>query len=311
MQPTPFQRRLQQVSEEAKSDPRAAFNQLDALFGQSLTAQDVQALFTFATHLGATVLGNLADTAEFLRKCLEHPALEEGSEEVASLQRARLVVALCMRDTTTEQEARSAGVRHAGEEARSRALAAQTMIARMQFPMATQQLVKAQEVLKENEDPQQAATVGTLAVNLAGSIQQMLAQVQATLLAAGELAEDGFAVDERWENRHQIMHLRGRAFWQSGKITAALEQVQRMLDLEEAHNAGPAERFLSASLACLCQIARGQKKIAAGAFQACEGFITSITDAQQKATCERLLEEVKQVIERDKAEVADLAVRRG
>jgi tetratricopeptide (TPR) repeat protein len=308
---TPFQRRLQEVSEEAKSDPRSAFNQLEALYGQSLTSQDVQALFTFATHLGATVLGNLTATAAFLHKCLEHPALEPDSEELASLQRARLVVALCMRDEKTAAEARAAGVRHAGEEARSQALAAQALIARLHFPQATKHLEAAQEALLANEDPQQAMTVGSLAVNLAATAQQMLGQMQQTVLTITALAEDGFSVDEQWQNQHQIMHLRGRAFWQCGKIGAALEQVQRMLALEETHDAGPAQRFLSASLACLCQMARGQKKIAAGAFQACESFMHDLSDDKERATCERLLEEVKQIIEADKATEADLAARRG
>ena len=154
MQASPFQRLLKQVSDSAQEDPQAAFQRLDELFGQSLTGQDVQALFTLVTHLGATVLGNLSAVAEFLQRCLDHPALEDDSEEMASLQRARMVIALCRRDEETVAEARAGGVRHAGEEARVRALAAQTLIARMQFSAANEQLSAAAEALRDNETQQ-------------------------------------------------------------------------------------------------------------------------------------------------------------
>ena len=211
-----------------KEDPRAAFQRLDELFGQSLTGQDVQALFTFATHLGATVLGNLSAVTEFLQQCLDHPA-EDDSEEMASLQRARMVIALCRRDEETVAEARAGGVRHAGEEAQVQALAAQTLIARMQFAAANEQLGAAAEALRDNEDPQQAGQIGALAVDLTAGAQQILSRVQQTVLRIADLAEVSFAGDERWQNRHQTLHACGRALWQSGKITAALEQVQRML----------------------------------------------------------------------------------
>ena len=209
-----FNASLRQVTESAQEDPRTAFQRLDELYGQSLTSQDVQALFTFATHLGATILGDLPAVSAFLSRCLEHPALEDESEEMASLQRARMVIALCQRDEDTVTAARAVGIRHPGEEARVRSLAAQTMIARMQFSAATEHFNCAAAALQENEDQQQAAEIGALALNLTGGAQQMLAQVQQTVLQVADLAELSFAGSDRWQNRHQTLHAHGRALEQ-------------------------------------------------------------------------------------------------
>ena len=55
-------------------------------------------------------------------------------------------------------------------------------------------------------------------------------------------------------------------------------------------------------------MARGQKKIAAAAYGQCESLLKQMEDGQERATCERLLEEVQHVIEREKTLVKKLIV---
>ena len=50
--PTPFERLLQETSQQAARDPDGAFSRLEELYGKSTTEQDVVMLGAFAVNLG-------------------------------------------------------------------------------------------------------------------------------------------------------------------------------------------------------------------------------------------------------------------
>jgi hypothetical protein len=69
-----------------------------------------------------------------------------------------------------------------------------------------------------------------------------------------------------------------------------------MMELEDRHEAGPAERFATANLACRSQVIRGQLKIANGALEACQDFAKRIEHPEQAQHIQASLKELEEFV---------------
>ena len=125
------------------------------------------------------------------------------------------------------------------------------------------------------------STVLTLATNYR-SIEPILRDGEAVLEGvAFKQAKDLLLASARtlvaaagtdWHRQHRAHYHLGRAHLQAGDPSSTLAQVSELMTIEDAHGAGPVERFFTAALACRAQIVRGQKKVAAAAFEACQDY---------------------------------------
>lgn len=270
IQPSPFDRLLDEVGKQAAQDPTAGFNRLDELHGKSLTPDDVLKLGAFAVHLGCAALGRFPETEAFQRKLLTHPAIANHAPTRRSLWRGLTVVLRLAGRTVDAEQALAEGVTTDAERCRLEILTAQTYAARARFPDAAAALRAAEPLLKglpPNEDIiGQAAGIAT---NLARAAESQLKPVLA-LLEASTAALVASTAHQDWRRQHQALYHRGRGHLLAGEPSKALSVVQELMALEDANNAGATERFFTTALACRCQIVRGQKKVAASALEAAQ-----------------------------------------
>jgi hypothetical protein len=295
--PTPFERLLQDTMQLAQRDAAAAFGRLDEVFGKSASEAEVVQLASVAIQLGAGGLGRWNDTAALLRRMLAHPALVPDGAGARSLWRGLAVVLTGAGDLPGAGEAVARGVTGASEACRLEMMTAQILASRGRIGEAAAHLAKAQAQCASlpGEDP----VLGQLVQITQGLIRQaepQLRQAQALLVAASSAQAAAIARGADWQARHRAWYQHGQIMLLAARPGHALAVVQQMMELEDAHMAGPFERFATASLACRAQGLRGQFKIAAGALEACQDFARRLTDARQAAVVQSALQELEQYL---------------
>jgi hypothetical protein len=275
--PTPFERQLQDTVQLANRDPQAAFARLDELYGKSMTEQDVHALAAFSVHLGATGLGRFPETIAFQRRLLAHPALTPEGAVARSLWRG-LAVALHAAGLTAEAEAAAKkGVSGPSDACRLAAMTAQTLAVRGRANEAITHLRQASLLCRDLEAKDEVINqIATVASNLLRLAEPQVRLAQELMLAAAAAVDAAASHNPDWRVNHRAWFQHGQAYLLAAKPTQALRCVQLMMDLEDRHQAGPVERFYTASLACRAQTIRGQIKIARGALEACQDFAKRI-----------------------------------
>jgi hypothetical protein len=276
--PTPFDRLMQEAAKQATSDPQAAFARLDELLGKSMTAEDVLKLGAFAVHLGCAVLDRPADAEAFQRRLLQHPSAEGNDFSRRSVLRG-LVVAMRLQGKGEEAtSAMAQGVTTAAEKARLAVLTAQTFAARGRFGEATSFLAEAEPVLSGLEPSEDIVPqAAQISANLIRAAEGQLRQAGALIHAAARTLVATTAHQE-WQLRHQALYHRGRAHLLTGEPSQTLGIVQELMTIEDANQAGPVERFFTASLACRAQVLRGMAKVAAAALEACRDYASRATE---------------------------------
>ncbi|MDA3960217.1 MAG: hypothetical protein PF961_05470 [Planctomycetota bacterium] len=301
--PSPFERMLQQASEQAQQDPAAAFSACEQLFNKSLTDLDVRHLSAFAAHLGGSALGRFDDTVAFLQRCLEHPALEADGDTEASIWRAIAVVATAAGKQELAEQAIGNGVRNATERARVAILSAQALVARRRLADCVPHLLEARALLDDvpddNELRQQTATIAMAIGQLA---EKQLSQASDALQAATATTRAAMAGGD-WDSLHKCLFHEARALILAGRPAQALNVVQTMMALERKHKAGPEAQFHTAALAAKAQIVRGQFKIATGALKAAKGLAGKI-EGEGRDSAEAFLADISAELEAAQAAVA-------
>ncbi len=301
--PTPFERMLQQVQELATRDPPGAFAKLDELYGKSLTDLDVRHLGALAAHVGGAVLGRWDQAIAFVERCLEHDALEQGEESERSLHRALAVLHSCAGDEDRATDHIAAGVRDETDHARVAIMCAQTLVARRKYKRARQFLQQAAELCPaihpEQDVVQQIAAIAT---NIARHAEAQLHVSRDLLLAAGNAASAACARLPDWRARHKAMYQQARSYLLAGRTTQALAIVQHLMALEQEKGAGAVEQFFTANLACRAQIQRGQLKVAARAYGACQQLAGQVEDPVDVERVTAAMDKLTADLERDKAE---------
>ena len=275
--PTPFERQLQDTVQLANRDPQSAFARLDELYGKSMTEQDVHALAAFSVHLGATGLGRFPETVAFQRRLLAHPALTKDGAVARSLWRG-LAVTLHGAGLSAEAEAAAKnGVTNPSEACRLSSMIAQTLAVRGRANDAVTHLRQA-SLLCRDLDPKDEVIqqIATVASNLLRLAEPQLRMSQELMLAAAAAIDAAASHQTDWRTNHRAWFQHGQAYLLAAKPTQALRCVQLMMELEDRNEAGPLERFYTASLACRAQTIRGQTKIARGALEACQDFAKRI-----------------------------------
>lgn len=292
----PFEQLMTQAREQAAVDPLAVWNRLEELVDKILTSRDVRDLAALAAHLGGGGLGRWDETIAFLRRMLDHEALEAEGDDWRSIQRALCVVATGAGDNELANGALARGVATDAERCRVAALCAQTLAARQRLHEAAPHLAQAGELvssLAANDE-----VVGQLAL-IANGITQLaekrlrgdqecLLRATGALRAALERASD-------WNDRHKAMYQQAKAEALAGRPAQALAIVQEMMAFEEAVEAGPEPRFHTASLAARAQLVRGQFKIARAALRAARSFAEQLEGQlrqRMEAHCDELAAEI-------------------
>jgi len=294
VQPTPFQRLLQDSVQLANRDPNAAFATLDELFGKSLTEEDILSLGSFAVHLGATGLGRWSDTAAFQARLLGHPALKPDSAIARSLWRGMAVVQRCAGKHAEADEAERNGVTSDSDRCRLAVMIAQTLAVRGRANESVAHLRKA-ALLAGGLDPKDdvLVQVATVAANLLRLAEPQVKLTQELLLAAAAASSAALMHAGDWRVAHKAWFQHGQAYLLAAKPTQALRCVQAMMELEDGHEAGAMERFATASLACRAQAIRGQFKIAGGALEACQDFAKRIDQPEQAKQAQAALKDLE------------------
>ena len=271
--PTPFERLLQDTVQLANRDPGAAFARLDDLYGKSLSEQDVLQLGSFAVHLGATSLGRWQETAAFQHRLLAHPSLIPDSPIARSLWRGLAVVERGAGRHDEATEAIRNGVHSRADECRLAVMSAQTLTVRGRAQEGIAHLRQA-ALLCGDLDPKDEIImqVATVAANLMRMAEPQVKLAQELLIASAFAHSTALSRAGDWRLTHRAWFQQGLAYCLAAKPTQALHCVQLMMEFEDHHNAGPAERYMTAALACRAQAVRGQFKIAAGALEACQDF---------------------------------------
>lgn len=294
VQPSPFQRLLQESVQLANRDPNAAYARLDELFGKSLTDEDILSLGSFAVHLGATGLGRFADTATFQTRLLSHPALIPDSATARSLWRGLAVVQRCAGKHAEADEAEKNGVTSDSDRCRLAVMIAQTLAVRGRANESVTHLRKA-ALLTRDLDPKDdvVVQVATVAGNLLRLAEPQVKLAQELLLAAAAASSAALTHAGDWRVAHKAWYQHGQAYLLAAKPTQALRCVQAMMDLEDRHEAGAMERFATASLACRAQSIRGQFKIANGALEACQDFAKRIDQPEHAKQVQPALKDLE------------------
>lgn len=275
--PTPFERLLQETVQLANRDAASAYTRLDALFGKSLTEQDVLQLGAFSVHLGATALGYFDECAAFQRRLLTHPALYADSPIARSLWRGLSVVLSCAGKSAEAAEAAKRGVTGQSDTCRLAVMTAQTLTVRTRVAEALPHLRKAAELCRGLDAKDEViAQVAAVSGNLLRLAEPQASLAHELLIAAVDANAAALFHTQDWRIRHAMRFQHGQALLLAGRPTQALGLVQDMMEQEDLHDAGPGERFWTVSLACRAQAMRGQPKVAAGALEACQDFVRRI-----------------------------------
>jgi hypothetical protein len=300
VQPTPFQRLLQEVSKEARQDPQAAFSHLGEIYGKTTSDAELLQFCAFATNLGTAALGLFDETERLLRSCLEHPALTADSPTRRSIHRALAVVLVCADRAEDSAREERAGVTTPAESCRFAGAAAQTLLARNRLADAIPFLRRATELCAQVPpgDDVLAQTAG-IAANLMRVAEPQCLLAHDLMTTAATAAAAAAARGDDWQASHKALFHCGKAWLLAGQPTRALGVAQRMMRLEQEHDAGPMERFYAANLACRAQAVRGQFKVAAGAMGACQKYATQAEQAGEPLgpaleDLERFVDQLKQ-----------------
>lgn len=292
--PTPFERQLQETVQLANRDAQSAFARLDELYGKSMTEQDVHALAAFSVHLGATGLGRFPETVQFQRRLLAHPALSPDGNIARSLWRG-LAVALHGAGQTAEAEAAAKkGVTNPSEACRLAAMVAQTLAVRGRANDAIAHLRQASLLCRDLDAKDEVVNqIAAVASNLLRIAEPQVRLSQELMLAAAAAIDAAASHHTDWRTNHRAWFQHGQAYLLAAKPTQALRCVQLMMELEDRNEAGPMERFYTASLACRAQAIRGQVKIARGALEACQDFAKRIEIPEQATAIQGALTDLE------------------
>jgi hypothetical protein len=273
MPPSPFAQRLHEAGVLSRSDPAGACDRCEDLLAQAATAGEVVQLATFATQVATATLGQPARAVALLDRCLAHAAVAADIDAARSLHRALAVVAELRGDLATAAHERIFGITSPADECRLASAAAHLFVACNRAGEALPHLRRAAALVRDlPAGDAAAAQVAAVAGNLVrlAELQARSAHELLDAAAAAHLAANGRHED--WRQRHGAWHQYGMALLLSGQPTKALAAVGRMIELEHQHAAGPAQRFLSANLACRAQAMRGQFRVAALAENACRSY---------------------------------------
>ena len=281
--PTPFERLLQTVAQQANQDPLGAFQRLDELYGKSLTEQDVLQLAALSVHLGTTGLGRYDETIAFQHRLQKHPALTAEGEVARSIWRGLAVTLLCANRREAAMEAAAKGVNGPNDACRLAIMTAQTLLVRGRGAEAMPHLAQATKLVAEL--PATDEVVGNMAMianNLMRLVEPQVRMSQDLIVAVAQANRAAWARHPEWRARHRALYQHGQALLLAARPTATLAIVQAMMEIEDQHEAGPLERFFTAALACRAQGVRGQFKIAAGALEACQDFAKRVEEGQRQ-----------------------------
>ena len=302
--PSPFDRILQQLTEQTQSDPEGAFDQIQLLHDKSATEDEVTKACAFVSNFGGAALGKLDETIYFLKHLLEHPAINYAESAARrSVQRAIAVMYLCQGDEEKAKAYQDAGINDASEHCRFATMAANTLVARQRLPQSIPYLKQAaalsQELAPNDEVLGQVAAVG---LNISRLAEKQVNLAKDLLLNSTYACKEAWLRDENWQVQHKALYLYGKALIKCGLPTKGLDVVQRMMKLERANNSGPLEQFFSASIACRGQTMRGQVKIASQAFAACESLYEQVDEAH-KEQAGKVLEEIGSVLNKERERI--------
>ncbi len=292
--PTPFERLLQETVQLANKDPNAAFDKLEELYGKTQTEQEILQVGSFAVHLGATSLGRWEETAAFQHRLLKHPQLVSGSPIANSLWRGLAVVEIGAGNKEAAQEAIKNGVHTPADECRLAVMVAQTLAVRGRAQEGLSHLRQA-ALLCADLDPKDDVIkqVATVAGNLMRIAEPQVKIAQELLVSAAFANSTAVSRIGDWRLTHRAWFQQGLAYCLAAKPTQALRCVQLMMEFEDRHNAGPAERYMTAALACRAQTVRGQFKIAAGAMEAAQDFASRVEDSEMAKQIELSLKDLE------------------
>ncbi len=297
VQPTPFDRLLHEVMNQANDAPATAFARLEELFGKSLTENDVLALSSLAANLGGAGLGEWERTTALLDRLLTHAALGGDSPTRRSVWRAKAVMLIGAGKPEEAELAGAAGISSNSEACRFAGTVAQVLCARNRIAEALPHLKRAAALCRElpitDEVQQQTALIATNLMRAAEPQMQLFAELALTASDTA-LASVGRADD--WRMRHRARFHRGKMLLLAGRPTQALALVGELMALEDAHDAGPVERFFTANLACRAQAMRGQFKVAAGALEACQDFSRRVATEDDRTMVTQALIDLERTV---------------
>lgn len=296
---SPFARLLKETAELAAQDAEAAFARLDELYGKSSAAGEVLQIGTFAAHLGGATLGRWDATAAFLTKLVAHPAASGDATVVRSLWRAVAVMQRCAGKNTEADQAAQHGCAGPGDTCRLALMTGHTLTARGRGADALPFLREAAKTLQSLDAQDEAvAMAATVAGNLMRVAEQQTRLAHDLLNSVTDVHQAAWDKHGDWRARHRALFQTGQARLMAAQPAAALATVQAMMALEDAHQAGPLERFFTAALACRAQAARGQERVAQGALEACRDYLQRIEQADQQAALRPLLQDLEAVMTR-------------
>jgi hypothetical protein len=281
--PTPFERLLNEVAQEASKDPVNAFGRLEELYGKSLSENDVVQLAALSVNLGGASLGRWNETAEFQRRLLTHTAVNANGGIYRSLWRGLAVVLHCAGDKSEAEKAVAIGVTNNSERCRLAIMTAQTLCSRGRTAEALPFLAQAGELCKDlKQDDEVITQTAQISSRIARLAETQILQSTDVLLAASRTAAASWSRHPDWHAHHKSNYNLGRTYLLAANPALALTVVQKMMAIEDLNDAGPVERFYTANLACRAQVIRGQFKVAAGALEACHDFSSRVAEPQAK-----------------------------
>lgn len=288
---TSFPERLQTIARQAEQEPATAWQATQALAPAVVTALDAVHLGAIAAQLAGAALGHFRDGARFVAELRTLPVVVAAPEAQRSLWRAEAVLRRCAGES--DAEALSRGITGPADRCRFVGLLAQTLAARGRLGEA---LAPAQEAATLADslpltDPVVAQTA-LVAQNLARMASEHARQAHDLALAAANASAASDGRSAEWQRQHLALFTRMRTLLLAGRPGEALRGMHQLMDLEDRHQAGPFERFHTASLACRAYHARGDQPQAARTLEACRDFARRATTHDltgELAGLERLL----------------------
>ena len=273
---TSFPERLQTIARQAEQEPASAWQAAQALAPVVATALDAVHLGAISAQLAGAALGHFRDGARFVAELRMLPVVAAAPEAQRSLWRAEAVLRRCAGES--DAEALRHGITGPADRCRFVGLLAQTLAARGRLGEA---LAPAQEAATLADslpltDPVVAQTA-LVAQNLARMANEQARQAHALALAAADASAASDGRSTEWQRQHLALFTRMRTLLLAGRPGEALRGMHQLMDLEDRHQAGPCERFHTASLACRAYHARGDQPQAARTLEACRDFARRAT----------------------------------
>jgi tetratricopeptide (TPR) repeat protein len=296
--PTPFERVLADLSNQAQRDPLGAFRRLQDAWNVTLTDGDVLRLCSFSANLGAGMLGRFDDAIAFLDQLQGHQVVQEGDETFRSIERAICVCARVAGHAQRAEEALMLGARTESERCRVEVMTAQILLARQRLAEAAEALDRARPLLQALGSAPQHSEIRSVAVTVAAHISRFGAgqihEARKAILAASALLSDEGCLAKEWVQKHEAHFQRAEALTLAGEPQDALVEVQAMLALENANPATNTHRAFTTLAACNAQRLRGQFQIARQAATACRQFLANVEPAALRQEIETRLSKLEQ-----------------